>query len=354
MSKELEQEFTRVLALVTKDVSNAVVQNTVLPSVQKLNESIKEIENISPKLVEDIKEARREFESDLTFVVTVATQKATESVMKDTAIVSMQELNKNIKEVKELSPQVVSEMKKAKKELEKDFQKVVSETTQKVTESVVRDSALLSVKELNQQVKELKEVSSQVVVDVKKAKDIYLNVEKSTKESLEKFNEHIDSWLVQQEKLVDEFKKKNKKINKDLQESQEYNKELTEKLVAEFYQFKENVNKCINDQLAEDLIKRANEDEVRKEILQNGIDLILEYQLTMQEEVLKKQSKFEQQELEQLNMLKKDILQEIYAEADLLRNQKQVMDMQMMILKKLSIANLIIVVIILLAYAFGG
>lgn len=354
MSKELEQEFTRVLALVTKDVTNAVVQNTVLPSVQKLNESIKEIENISPKLVEDIKEARREFESDLTFVVTVATQKATESVMKDTAIVSMQELNKNIKEVKELSPQVVSEMKKAKKELEKDFQKVVSDTTQKVTESVVRDSALLSVKELNQQVKELKEVSPQVVVDVKKAKDIYLNVEKSTKESLEKFNEHIDSWLVQQEKLVDEFKKKNKKINKDLQESQEYNKELTEKLVAEFYQFKENVNKCINDQLAEDLIKRANEDEVRKEILQNGIDLILEYQLTMQEEVLKKQSKFEQQELEQLNMLKKDILQEIYAEADLLRNQKQVMDMQMMILKKLSIANLIIVVIILLAYAFGG
>lgn len=354
MSKELEQEFTRVLALVSKDVTNAVVQNTVLPSVQKLNESIKEIENISPKLVEDIKEARREFESDLTFVVTVATQKATESVMKDTAIVSMQELNKNIKEVKELSPQVVSEMKKAKKELEKDFQKVVSDTTQKVTESVVRDSALLSVKELNQQVKELKEVSPQVVVDVKKAKDIYLNVEKSTKESLEKFNEHIDSWLVQQEKLVDEFKKKNKKINKDLQESQEYNKELTEKLVAEFYQFKENVNKCINDQLAEDLIKRANEDEVRKEILQNGIDLILEYQLTMQEEVLKKQSKFEQQELEQLNMLKKDILQEIYAEADLLRNQKQVMDMQMMILKKLSIANLIIVVIILLAYAFGG
>lgn len=354
MSKELEQEFTRVLALVTKDVTNAVVQNTVLPSVQKLNESIKEIENISPKLVEDIKEARREFESDLTFVVTVATQKATESVMKDTAIVSMQELNKNIKEVKEFSPQVVSEMKKAKKELEKDFQKVVSDTTQKVTETVVRDSALLSVKELNQQVKELKEVSPQVVVDVKKAKDIYLNVEKSTKESLEKFNEHIDSWLVQQEKLVDEFKKKNKKINKDLQESQEYNKELTEKLVAEFYQFKENVNKCINDQLAEDLIKRANEDEVRKEILQNGIDLILEYQLTMQEEVLKNQSKFEQQELEELNMLKKDILQEIYAEADLLRNQKQAMDMQMMILKKLSIANLIVVVVILLAYAFGG
>lgn len=354
MSKELEQEFTRVLALVTKEVTNAVVQNTVLPSVQKLNESIKEIENISPKLVEDIKEARREFESDLTFVVTVATQKATESVMKDTAIVSMQELNKNIREVKEVSPQVVSEMKKAKKELEKDFQKVVSDTTQKVTESVVRDSVLLSVKELNQQVKELKEVSPQVVVDVKKAKDIYLNVEKSTKESLEKFNEHIDSWLVQQEKLVDEFKKKNKKINKDLQESQEYNKELTEKLVAEFYQFKENINKCINEQLAEDLIKRANEDEVRKEILQNGIDLILEYQLTMQEEVLKKQSKFEQQEIEELNMLKKDILQEIYAEADLLRNQKQVMDMQMTILKKLSIANLIVVVIILLAYAFGG
>lgn len=54
MSKELEKEFTKVIASVTKDVTESVVRDSALASVKELNESLQTLKKDSPKLVTDI------------------------------------------------------------------------------------------------------------------------------------------------------------------------------------------------------------------------------------------------------------------------------------------------------------
>ena len=57
VSKELEKEFTKVIASVTKDITESVVRDSALASVKELNESLKTLKNDSPKLVKDIEKA---------------------------------------------------------------------------------------------------------------------------------------------------------------------------------------------------------------------------------------------------------------------------------------------------------
>lgn len=89
------------------------------------------------------------------------------------------------------------------KELEQEFTRVISEVTREVTEDVVKNSALRSVNDLNKSVQQLKNDSGRLVKDIERAQAMYSSVSKETERTMQAFNQHIDTWQEQQQQHLD-------------------------------------------------------------------------------------------------------------------------------------------------------
>ncbi|WP_141669522.1 hypothetical protein [Megasphaera sp. DISK 18] len=100
--------------------------------------------------------------------------------------------------------------------LEAEFIKTIADVTKEVTDDVVRHSALASVNELNGTLKTLKAESGELVKDIRQAKDMYQSVSTHSQQSLQNFNQHVDSWLdnwlEKQNQLLHKIDERNRKM----------------------------------------------------------------------------------------------------------------------------------------------
>ncbi len=106
------------------------------------------------------------------------------------------------------------------KELEQEFTKVISSVTKEITESVVRDSALASVKELNESLQALKKDSPRLVKDIEKAEAMYADVSQHALDNMQRFADFISSWQEQQLELLKEIGNRNDMVSRWLQQSE--------------------------------------------------------------------------------------------------------------------------------------
>ena len=106
------------------------------------------------------------------------------------------------------------------KELEQEFTKVISSVTKEITESVVRDSALASVKELNESLQALKKDSPRLVKDIEKAEAMYADVSQHALDNMQRFADFISSWQKQQSELLKEIGNRNDMVSRWLQQSE--------------------------------------------------------------------------------------------------------------------------------------
>lgn len=106
------------------------------------------------------------------------------------------------------------------KELEQEFTKVISSVTKEITESVVRDSALASVKELNESLQALKKDSPRLVKDIEKAEAMYADVSQHALDNMQRFADFISSWQEQQLELLKEIENRNDMVSRWLQQSE--------------------------------------------------------------------------------------------------------------------------------------
>ena len=106
------------------------------------------------------------------------------------------------------------------KELEQEFTKVISSVTKEITESVVRDSALASVKELNESLQALKKDSPRLVKDIEKAEAMYADVSQHALDNMQRFADFISSWQEQQLELLKEIGNRNDLVSLWLQQSE--------------------------------------------------------------------------------------------------------------------------------------
>ena len=106
------------------------------------------------------------------------------------------------------------------KELEQEFTKVISSVTKEITESVVRDSALASVKELNESLQALKKDSPRLVKDIEKAEAMYADVSQHALDNMQLFADFISSWQEQQSELLKEIGNRNDMVSRWLQQSE--------------------------------------------------------------------------------------------------------------------------------------
>lgn len=106
------------------------------------------------------------------------------------------------------------------KELEQEFTKVISSVTKEITESVVRDSALASVKELNESLQALKKDSPMLVKDIEKAEAMYADVSQHALDNMQRFADFISSWQEQQSELLKEIGNRNDMVSRWLQQSE--------------------------------------------------------------------------------------------------------------------------------------
>lgn len=95
-------------------------------------------------------------------------------------------------------------------ELEQEFMKTIEEVTKDVTESVVKDSALKAVNDLNKTLQTLKKDSKDLVTDIRQAKGMYHDVAAHSQQSLQHFSEHLDTWQGQQEQLLKAIDSRNR------------------------------------------------------------------------------------------------------------------------------------------------
>lgn len=106
------------------------------------------------------------------------------------------------------------------KELEQEFTKVISSVTKEITESVVRDSALASVKELNESLQALKKDSPRLVKDIEKVEAMYADVSQHALDNMQRFADFISSWQEQQSELLKEIGNRNDMVSRWLQQSE--------------------------------------------------------------------------------------------------------------------------------------
>lgn len=106
------------------------------------------------------------------------------------------------------------------KELEQEFTKVIASVTKEVTESVVRDSALASVKELNESLQALKKDSPRLVTDIEKVETMYADVSQHALDNMQRFADFISSWQEQQSELLKEIGNRNDMVSRWLQQSE--------------------------------------------------------------------------------------------------------------------------------------
>ena len=97
---------------------------------------------------------------------------------------------------------------------------VISSVTKEITESVVRDSALASVKELNESLQALKKDSPRLVKDIEKAEAMYADVSQHALDNMQRFADFISSWQEQQSELLKEIGNRNDMVSRWLQQSE--------------------------------------------------------------------------------------------------------------------------------------
>ena len=130
------------------------------------------------------------------------------------------------------------------KELEKEFTKVIASVTKDITESVVRDSALASVKELNESLKTLKNDSPKLVKDIEKAGNMYTNVSHEAMENMKLFSDFISKWQGRQSKILEEISNRNDIIFAWLKQSEK-------RRIEDIKTLQKSTNDALNQQRAD-------------------------------------------------------------------------------------------------------
>lgn len=117
--------------------------------------------------------------------------------------------------------------------LEKEFNQTIAAVTKEVTEAVVRHSALASVNELNQTLQTLKNESGQLVSDIHQARDMYQKVASQSQQSLQQFNQHIDTWQSRQNQLLQAIDKRNEALRNQINQIENNQKQYQVRLEKE-------------------------------------------------------------------------------------------------------------------------
>lgn len=117
--------------------------------------------------------------------------------------------------------------------LEKEFNQTIAAVTKEVTEDVVRHSALASVNELNQTLQTLKNESGQLVSDIHQARDMYQKVASQSQQSLQQFNQHIDTWQSRQNQLLQAIDKRNEALRNQINQIENNQKQYQVRLEKE-------------------------------------------------------------------------------------------------------------------------
>ncbi|MBS5581313.1 MAG: hypothetical protein KHX20_01805 [Megasphaera sp.] len=153
------------------------------------------------------------------------------------------------------------------KELEQEFSKVIATVTKEVTESVVRDSALSSVNNLNESLKELKKSSPKLVKDIKEAETAYTNVSKHAIDNMQHFSDFISKWQREQKKLLKEISDRNDIVAQWLKQSDQKRfediKNLQKSTIKEFVQQNEKLQDLLNDLNSEITLTHNIEDQIK-------------------------------------------------------------------------------------------
>ena len=84
----------------------------------------------------------------------------------------------------------------------------------------MRDSALASVKELNESLQALKKDSPRLVKDIEKAEAMYADVSQHALDNMQRFADFISSWQEQQSELLKEIGNRNDMVSRWLQQSE--------------------------------------------------------------------------------------------------------------------------------------
>ena len=153
------------------------------------------------------------------------------------------------------------------KDLEQEFSKVIATVTKEVTESVVRDSALSSVNNLNESLKELKKSSPKLVKDIKEAETAYTNVSKHAIDNMQHFSDFISKWQREQKKLLKEISDRNDIVAQWLKQSDQKRfediKNLQKSTIKEFVQQNEKLQDLLNDLNSEITLTHNIEDQIK-------------------------------------------------------------------------------------------
>lgn len=176
------------------------------------------------------------------------------------------------------------------KELEQEFKQVITTITKEVTESVVQNSALLSVNKLNQSLQTLQEKSPALVNDIEKAGKLYTDIAQQSSQSLNNFNQHIDNWQKQQIKFLEEIKQKNSLINTALQKNAEQQSEAINHLQV-LIRTNSNEQKNLISQAEYTLKSQDNDLKLSLVTVNKKVDTIASF-LNIQNEAIEKKLKF--------------------------------------------------------------
>lgn len=117
--------------------------------------------------------------------------------------------------------------------LEKEFNQTIAAVTKEVTEDVVRHSALASVNELNRTLQTLKNESGQLVSDIHQARNMYQKVAGQSQQSLQQFNQHIDTWQSRQNQLLQAIDKRNEALRNQINQIENNQKQYQTRLEKE-------------------------------------------------------------------------------------------------------------------------
>lgn len=176
------------------------------------------------------------------------------------------------------------------KELEQEFKQVITTITKEVTESVVQNSALLSVNKLNQSLQTLQEKSPALVNDIEKAGKLYTDIAQRSSQSLNNFNQHTDNWQKQQIKFLEEIKQKNSLINTALQKNAEQQSEAINHLQV-LIRTNSNEQKNLISQAEYTLKSQDNDLKLSLVTVNKKVDTIASF-LNIQNEAIEKKLKF--------------------------------------------------------------
>ena len=106
------------------------------------------------------------------------------------------------------------------KELQKEFTDVLGAVAREVSENVIKNTALRSVEKMNKDLKELQTAAAELVSDVRKAQAMYDEVAKKSSKALKDFNLRVDGWSNQQENMMQQINDVQKNIDKSFSAAQ--------------------------------------------------------------------------------------------------------------------------------------